>query len=576
MSTPLTHPGSGSHADHGPEPTPAPEPRHGTEPGAGARPRHAARPTLEGDTSSAFPVIDPDAALRTAAAAAGSGRRAEVFAESWVLSRAVADRFGLRLAQRRREGTGLSLTTADGVHHRHLPYLDPSRLPALLADDPTPARPTGRHGGPPGTVPHDLRPGDPADDGSATTPPGRPSLAPPGGSPAAPPPYGSAAVADAGLATAEELSRMVALAADEVEGAFPGVVTARVTGEFVERATLVAREDGLLRHGPHRHLELRIHATARRDGVIARTLRVAGAEIGTAVMTPTASTGLTTPMTRGDHPRATGEPLRLAPGDDVVRALARAAAEAAVRDLDAVEPPLGEMPVVLAPGGPGALLHEVCGHGLEADVALLPGAAYGGLLGELLSPAGLTLIDAPRAPLGAGLYDFDDEGEHAEEVALLEDGVLRSYLHDRRSAAAAGLRPHGHGRRLGYAYPALPRMSCTYVAPGRSSPEEIIAATPYGLYVESIVSGETDMSSGRFSVRVTAGRLIENGRLTAPVREATLSGTGPGVLREIDMIGDDLRFMPYGYQCNKLGQFPVTVSVGQPTLRVARMTVSGP
>ncbi|MBB5630147.1 TldD/PmbA family protein [Sphaerisporangium krabiense] len=528
-------------------------------------------------------MIDPEAALRTAAAAAGPGRRAEVFAESWVLSRAVADRFGLRLAQRRREGTGLSLTTADGVHHRHLPYLDPSRLPALLADDPTSARPTGRHGGPaatapydlrpcdpggtppynlrpgdPGrTPPYDLRPGDPADDRSSTTPLG--------GSPAVPASHGFAAVAEAGLATAEELSRMVALAADEVEAAFPGVVTARVTGEFVERATLVAREDGLLRHGTHRHLELRIHATARRDGVIARTLRVAGAEIRPAP-----------PIAEGHRGQPVGGPLGGAPGDDVVRALARAAAEASVRDLDAVEPPLGEMPVVLAPGGPGALLHEVCGHGLEADVALLPGAAYGGLLGDLLSPAGLTLIDAPRAPLGAGLYDFDDEGEPAEEVALLEDGVLRSYLRDRRASAAAGLRPHGHGRRLSYAYPALPRMSCTYVAPGRSSPEEIIAATPYGLYVESIVSGETDMSSGRFSVRVTAGRLIENGKLTAPIREATLSGTGPGVLRDIDMIGDDLRFMPYGYQCNKLGQFPVTVSVGQPTLRVARMTVSGP
>ncbi|RCG25390.1 TldD/PmbA family protein [Sphaerisporangium album] len=461
------------------------------------------------------PLIDPDAALRTAADGAGPGRRAEVFAESWVLSRAVADPLGLRLAQRRREGVGLSLVTADGVRHRHLPYLDADHLRTLLAGD-APGRPL-----PP------TAPADPTLSGAAQGTPG-----------------------DAGLATAEVLSRMVALAADEVGAAFPGLVTPRVTGEFVERATLVAREDGLLRHGLHRHLELRIHATARRDGAMARTLRVAGAEVD--------------------------GPLGDAPGEDAIRAAARAAAEHAVRDLDAVDPPVGEIPVVLAAGGPGALLHEVCGHGLEADVALQPGAAYGRLLGHALSPARLTLLDSPRAPHGAGLYHFDDEGEPAGEVALLEDGVLRSYLHDRRTSGAAGLPPHGHGRRLGYAYPALPRMSCTYVAPGTTPPEEIIAATAFGLYVESIVSGETDMSSGRFSVRMTSGRLIENGRLTAPVREATLAGTGLGVLRDIDLIGDDLRFMPYGYQCNKLGQFPVTVSVGQPTLRVARMTVTGP
>jgi TldD protein len=330
------------------------------------------------------------------------------------------------------------------------------------------------------------------------------------------------------------------------------VTTARVTGEFVRRATLVAREDGVLRQEAHSHVELRVTVTARRGGTTARVLRVAGAEV------------------------AGPETLATSVGDDRIRAAARAAADVAVRDLDAVDPPSGELPVVLAAGGPGALLHEVCGHGLEADVALQPGAAYGGVLGRRLAPSGLTLIDSPRAPAGAGLYRFDDEGEPAAEVALLEDGVLRSYLHDRRTAGATGAEPHGHGRRLSYAYPALPRMSCTYVAPGTLSPEEIIAATPFGLYVESIVSGETDMSSGRFSVRVTSGRLIENGRLTAPIREATLAGTGLGVLRDIDLIGDDLRFMPYGYQCNKLGQFPLTVSVGQPTLRVAAMAVSGP
>jgi TldD protein len=459
------------------------------------------------------PLIDQEAAVRVAAAAA-SGCRAEVFAESWVLSRAVAEQDGLRLGQRRREGMGLSLVTAQGVHHRHLPWLATDRLPLLLADHPAAGRDAGRvsSGGWDG-----------------------PEVA-----------------TDADLGTAETLARMVGVAAEAAGAAYPGVTTARVTGEFVRRATLVAREDGVLRQEAHSHVELRVTVTARRGGTTARVLRVAGAEV------------------------AGPETLATSVGDDRIRAAARAAADVAVRDLDAVDPPSGELPVVLAAGGPGALLHEVCGHGLEADVALQPGAAYGGVLGRRLAPSGLTLIDSPRAPAGAGLYRFDDEGEPAAEVALLEDGVLRSYLHDRRTAGATGAEPHGHGRRLSYAYPALPRMSCTYVAPGTLSPEEIIAATPFGLYVESIVSGETDMSSGRFSVRVTSGRLIENGRLTAPIREATLAGTGLGVLRDIDLIGDDLRFMPYGYQCNKLGQFPLTVSVGQPTLRVAAMAVSGP
>lgn len=348
------------------------------------------------------------------------------------------------------------------------------------------------------------------------------------------------------LAVADRLADLVALAAATVSLAEPGVTVGRVSGEAQAGTVLVAREDGLVREDHRTRLELRISALARRGGATARALRVVSAERPDEL----------------DRSR--------------VEAAARSAAAAAARNLDAVDAPVGELPVVLAAGGPAALLHEVSGHGLEADVARHPGSAYHGLVGRRLTTAPLTLLDSPTAPHGAGLYRIDDEGEPAQEVTLIADGVLRSYLHDRRTALSGRGRAHGHGRRLSYAHPALPRMSSTYVAPGTCPAEELIASTRHGLYVESIVSGETDMSSGRFSVRVTSGRLIEHGRLNAPIRETTMTGTGPEVLAGIDLIADDLEFMPYGYQCNKLGQFPLTVSVGQPTLRVARLAVTGP
>ncbi|MBZ4319936.1 TldD/PmbA family protein [Streptomyces huiliensis] len=364
--------------------------------------------------------------------------------------------------------------------------------------------------------------------------------------PPAPPGHGRPWRYEHDLDAAERLAELVALASETVSLAEPGVTVGRVSGEALVSTVFVAREDGLVREDHRTSLELRISALARRGDATARALRVVSAErYGT--------------VDRG-----------------TVRAAARSAAAAAARNLDAVDVPVGELPVVLAAGGPAALLHEVCGHGLEADVARHPGSAYHGLIDRKLTTVPLTLIDSPTAPHGAGLYRVDDEGEPAQEVTLIADGVLRSYLHDRRTALSGGGRAHGHGRRLSYAHPALPRMSSTYVAPGACPAEEVIASTARGLYVESILSGETDMSSGRFSVRVTSGRLIEHGRLTAPVRETTLAGTGSEVLAGIDLIGDDLRFLPYGYQCNKLGQFPLTVSVGQPTLRVARLAVTGP
>jgi TldD protein len=255
--------------------------------------------------------------------------------------------------------------------------------------------------------------------------------------------------------------------------------------------------------------------------------------------------------------------------------LARAAAESALRRMEAVAVPTGEMTVILGPGGPATLLHEACGHALEADLARQPASAYYGCRGLQVASPLITLIDDPLAPEHASLYQSDDEGEPAQPTVLIERGILRNYLYDRCTALAERQAPNGHGRRLNYAYPPMPRMSTTVVAAGESDAGEIIAETRRGLFVQSISGGDTDMGSGRFNLQVNEGYLIEDGRIGASIRGAVLSGHGPTVLRSIDRVGKDCAFVSYCYVCNKLNQFPLVVSVGQPTLRVPRLLVWG-
>jgi TldD protein len=256
-------------------------------------------------------------------------------------------------------------------------------------------------------------------------------------------------------------------------------------------------------------------------------------------------------------------------------ATAREAAIAAPYRLEAISAPSGELTVILAPGGPATLLHEACGHPLEADLAHHPASAYHGCLGTRVAAPMVTLIDDPRASASAPMYHVDDEGESAEATVLIEKGILRNYMFDRRTAHVEGHASNGHGRRLSYAYPPLPRMSTTYIASGESSPADIIAETKKGILVQSIRGGDTDMGSGRFNLEVGEGWLVENGRVTAPIRGAVLSGRGPDVLRAIDRVGNDCQFLHFYYLCNKLDQFPLVVSVGQPTLRISKMLVWG-
>jgi TldD protein len=185
----------------------------------------------------------------------------------------------------------------------------------------------------------------------------------------------------------------------------------------------------------------------------------------------------------------------------------------------------------------------------------------------------LTIVDDPRMPERAPLYARDDEGEAARETVLVDHGVVASVLADRTTARLLRRPATGNGRRIGYQYPALTRMSCTYIKPGDVPPAAALDGIRRGLYVAAIVSGETNMSGESFEARTTEAYLIENGALTRPVTDAVLTGRGLDLLRAVDVVCDDLRFLSYGFVCNKLGQFPLAVSVGQPTLRIRQLAV---
>ena len=258
------------------------------------------------------------------------------------------------------------------------------------------------------------------------------------------------------------------------------------------------------------------------------------------------------------------------PPEDV----ARDAAEVALRMLDARPAPAGPMPVVIANGWGGVLFHEAVGHGLEADHVEKNSSVFAGKLGQPVAESIVTLIDDATVPNHRGSFRFDDEGTPGQATALVVDGVLTAYLTDRKRARLLGLPASGNGRRQSFQYLPIPRMTNLYVRPGAATPDAILADTPRGLYVASLGGGQVDTTSGQFVFSVTEGYLIENGRLGAPVRGATLAGDSFGVLRRIDAVGDDFALDPGLGTCGKLGQ-SVPVGVGQPTLRVSELIVGG-
>ena len=246
----------------------------------------------------------------------------------------------------------------------------------------------------------------------------------------------------------------------------------------------------------------------------------------------------------------------------------------ALVNLESVPAPAGEMPVVLGPGWPGILLHEAIGHGLEGDFNRKKTSAFAGLLGERIATEGVTVIDDGTIADRRGSLSIDDEGTASQRTVLIEDGILRGYIQDRLNARLMGVQPTGNGRRESFAHAPIPRMTNTYMLAGDHAPEEILASVENGLYAVNFGGGQVDITSGKFVFTASEAYMIENGKLGAPVKGATLIGNGPDVLTRVKMVGNDMKLDPGVGTCGKDGQ-GVPVGVGQPTLLVDKLTVGG-
>jgi TldD protein len=253
---------------------------------------------------------------------------------------------------------------------------------------------------------------------------------------------------------------------------------------------------------------------------------------------------------------------------------AREAARMAVTLLGAVEAPAGPMPVVLAPGWPGIILHEAVGHGLEGDFNRKGTSAFAGRLGERVAAPGVTVVDDGSIADRRGSLNIDDEGNVPGRTVLIEDGILRGYLQDRLNSGLMKMSATGNGRRQSYASIPLPRMTNTFMLAGRDDPQDILGSVQRGLYAKSFGGGQVDITSGKFVFSATEAYLIEGGRLGPPVFGATLIGNGPDILTKVTRIGHDLALDEGIGTCSKAGQ-NVPVGVGLPTLLVSEITVGG-
>ncbi len=263
-------------------------------------------------------------------------------------------------------------------------------------------------------------------------------------------------------------------------------------------------------------------------------------------------------LLRGDEPLAHG----------------REAVRQALVNLEAVAAPAGSMPVVLGPGWPGILLHEAIGHGLEGDFNRKGTSAFSNRIGQKVAADGITVVDDGTLDRRRGSLNVDDEGTPTQCTVLIENGILRGYIQDKLNARLMGQAPTGNGRRQSFAHMTMPRMTNTYMRAGQHDPAEIIASVEKGLYAVNFGGGQVDITSGKFVFSASEAYLIENGRIGAPVKGATLIGNGPDVLTRVGMIGNDLKLDTGIGTCGKEGQ-SVPVGVGQPTLRIDALTVGG-
>ena len=268
-----------------------------------------------------------------------------------------------------------------------------------------------------------------------------------------------------------------------------------------------------------------------------------------------------------------GDPLSYVT-EDIWQAATREALRQSLVSLEAKPAPAGEMDVLLGPGWPGILLHEAIGHGLEGDFHRKKTSVFTKLMGERIAAKGITVVDDGTIPERRGSITIDDEGTPSKRTTLIEDGILVGLMQDRLNARLMGVTPTGNGRRQSYSHAPMPRMTNTFMLSGDKPPEEIQRSIKKGLYAKSFGGGQVDITSGKFVFSCTEAYLIEDGRITTPVKGATLIGAGAEALTRISMVGNDMALDPGIGTCGKQGQ-GVPVGVGQPSLRIDRLTVGG-
>lgn len=330
---------------------------------------------------------------------------------------------------------------------------------------------------------------------------------------------------------------------DEVARAAGGEITQVSAGYGENRRTLsIYNSEGLATGDDRIRVRLAVQAVARRGDRIENGMETLGGHVG--------------------YELIEADPTRIA----------ESAARKALTSLDAVPAPAGQMPVVVGNGFGGVLLHEAVGHGLEADAVQKGASVYAGKIGERLAPDFVSAFDDGRKPGEWGTDGIDDEGMPTQKIPIIENGVLGSFLHDRRSARADGVVSTGNGRRESFRHLPVPRMTNTYFAPGDAQPADLIEAAGNGLYAVSFGGGQVEPATGDFVFGVSEGYLIENGRVTKPVTGATLTGNGLAVLWQIEAIAGDLK-LATGY-CGKAGQ-RVPAGVGQPHVLLRELTVGG-
>ncbi len=256
------------------------------------------------------------------------------------------------------------------------------------------------------------------------------------------------------------------------------------------------------------------------------------------------------------------------------KAMADEALRIALVNLDAVPAPAGEMDVVLGPGWPGVLLHEAVGHGLEGDFNRKGSSAFSGMVGERVAAPGVTVVDDGTIENRRGSLTIDDEGTPTSRTVLIEDGILKGYLQDRMNARLSGVAPTGNGRRESYAHRPMPRMTNTFMTAGDKDPGEILGSLKKGVFAVNFGGGQVDITSGKFVFQCTEAYIVEDGKIVAPIKGATLIGDGPSALTRVKMVGNDLKLDEGVGTCGKGGQ-SVPVGVGQPTLYITGLTIGG-